>query len=222
MQRHPEARLSADDEVRASARPGARTTETEYSDTGFVIAGLVLERAGGAPVASLMRRDVFNHPGGDGLVLQPTERPRPPIAHGYWYPHGVADPVDASDGGPFVPNRAFAGLGSTAAALAGDVPSVARWGHELLGGRILQPASLKEMTHFRRGGFWEGYGLGLARDTVDDRELWGHSGNGLGMHTELWHLPRENLTVAVTWNDDVLDSVDTPILRTLVRTAVGR
>jgi D-alanyl-D-alanine carboxypeptidase len=219
--RRPEARLGPEDEIRGSPRPGPRTTETEYSDTGFVIAGLVLEAAGGAPVAELMRRDVFNHPGGDGLVLQPAERPRVPIAHAYWYPHGLADPVDTSDGGPFVPNRAFAGLGSTAAAIAGDVPSLARWAHELLGRRILQPGSLAEMTRFRRGGFWEAYGLGLARDSVDGREMWGHSGDGLGMHTELWHLRRENLTVAVTWNDDVLDHGDTPILRALVRTAVG-
>ncbi len=220
--RRPGARLGPEDEVRGSPRPSARTAETEYSDTGFVIAGLVLARAGGAPVSELMRRDVFDHPGGDGLVLQPAERPRPPIAHAYWYPHGVADPVDASDGGPFVPNRSFAGLGSTASALAGDVPSVARWAHELLGGSILKPASLAEMTRFRRGGFWEAYGLGLARDSVDAREMWGHSGDGLGMHTELWHLRRENVTVAVTWNDDVLEAVDTPILRALVRTAVGR
>src|SRR5829696_6652830 len=32
-----------------------------------------------------------------------------------------------------------------------------------------------------------------------------HGGDGLGSHTEFWHLPRERLTLAVSWNDDLLD-----------------
>lgn len=50
------------------------------------------------------------------------------------------------------------------------------------------------------------HGLGLARSRDGDHELWGHGGNGLGNATELWHLPRENVTVAVTWNDDLIGS----------------
>ena len=84
-------------------------------------------------------------------------------------------------------------------------PSLARWGHELFEGRVLRPASLREMTRFRPGAFWEAYGLGLARDSFEDRTMWGHGGDGLGSHTEFWHLPRERLTLAVTWNDDLLD-----------------
>lgn len=50
--------------------------------------------------------------------------------------------------------------------------------------------------------------------------MWGHQGDGLGSHTELWHVPREDLTIAVSWNYDLIDS-DSPILRTLVRAALG-
>ncbi len=82
-------------------------------------------------------------------------------------------------------------------ALAGDVPSLARWGDQLLSGQILNPTSLQEMTRFRRGGFWEATGLGLARDSIDGISMWGHSGNGLGTFTEFWHLPRQRLRVAL-------------------------
>ena len=51
----------------------------------------------------------------------------------------------------------------------------------------------------------DGYGLGLMRDSLHDSVLWGHVGDGLGSHTELWHAPRERLTIAVTWNDDMID-----------------
>jgi D-alanyl-D-alanine carboxypeptidase len=62
------------------------------------------------------------------------------------------------------------------------------------------------------------YGLGVAKAGVDDHVLWGHTGDGLGSHTELWHLPKEELTVAVSWNDDVIDR-DGQILPELVRAA---
>ena len=86
----------------------------------------------------------------------------------------------------------------TAGSLAGDVPSLARWGHALLGGHLLKPASLRAMTRFHPGGGWDAYGLGLAESHIDDHEMWGHTGDGVGTHTELWHLPRENVTIAVS------------------------
>jgi hypothetical protein len=43
------------------------------------------------------------------------------------------------------------------------------------------------------------------RDSLHDHALWGHIGDGLGSHTELWHVPRDRLTIAVTWNDDMVD-----------------
>lgn len=131
----------------------------------------------------------------------------------------MGDPVDAHDGGPLLPSRLWASLATTAGALAGDVPSLARWGHELLDGHIL-PTSLHSMTRFHPGAFWQGYGLGLARDSHDERLVWGHSGDGFGSHTEFWHLPRERLTIAVTWNDDVLER-DGQILPDLLRAALG-
>jgi Beta-lactamase len=61
------------------------------------------------------------------------------------------------------------------------------------------------MTRFHPGAFWQGYGLGLALDTIDGHTMWGHTGDGFGSHTELWHVPADDLTVAVSWNDDTLD-----------------
>ena len=90
----------------------------------------------------------------------------------------------------------------------------------MLGGQVLEPASLREMTRFHNGQHWPGYGLGLASDAANGVELWGHEGDGLGSHTELWHAPRERLTVAMSWNDDDFDG-DPGFLRALVRAALG-
>jgi D-alanyl-D-alanine carboxypeptidase len=217
---HPRLVVSPSQFVVAAGKPGPRTSDAEYSNSGFVLAGIILERAGGAPIAAMARRELFGAPGGDGLALQPAERPAAPRAHSYWYPHSLLNRVDANDGGPVLPRGNVATMVGTAGALAGDVPSLARWGSELLGGRVLQPSSLQEMQRTHPGAFWGGYGLGLAKWSVDDRLMWGHSGDGLGSHSELWYLPKERITIAVAWNDEAIDN-DGQILPGLVRAALG-
>jgi D-alanyl-D-alanine carboxypeptidase len=203
---HPRATVTARQAIAATPRAGPRTHDAVYSNTGFLIAGLILQRAGGQPVAVGMRRELFDHPGGAGLALQPAERAHAPRADSYWYPHGIGGRrADVSDGGPLLPAHSWADVAWTAGALAGDVPSLARWGQELLGGHILKPASLRAMTRFHPGAFWQGYGLGLALDTIDGHTMWGHTGDGVGSHTELWHVPADDLTIAVSWNDETLD-----------------
>ena len=217
---HPRVTPTRRQFVAAAGRPGPRTEGAEYSDAGFVLAGLILERAGGAPIAALTRRDVLSAPGGDGLALQPGERPAPPHAHSYWYPNGLDRQVDFNDRSGLLPRRSLTTMASGAIGLAGDVPSLARWGRELLGGHVLEPSSLQEMQDVHQGGFWAGYGLGLAKWYVDDHDLWGHTGDGIGTHTELWYLPKERVTVAVAWNDHAIDN-DGGIFQALVRAAVG-
>lgn len=204
----------------ATPKPGPRTADAEYSNCGFMIAGIVLARAAGDRVSEAMRREIFSAPGGEGLALQPAERPRSPLAHSYWYPDGPFDPADVSDGSGLAPSRAEATVASTAGALAGDVPSLARWAHALFNGEVISAESLHEMTRFHDGGFWESYGLGLARSRDGDHELWGHGGDAFGSATELWHLPRENVTVAVTWNDDLIGT-EGGFLPSLLHAAIG-
>jgi hypothetical protein len=76
------------------------------------------------------------------------------------------------------------------------------------------------MTRFHVGAFPEGYGLGLARDSIDGHTMWGHPGDGLGSHTELWQLPQQSVTIAVAWNDDLLDG-EAPFVAALVRAALA-
>jgi len=215
-------RLSVGEGLRTLPRPGPRTTEAAYSNAGFEIAGIILARAAREPLGQAMRRRVLSAPGGDGLVFQPAERPHPPLAHGYDYPHGLGDPVDANDNSGWLPRRAFVQFTAGAGGLAGDVPSLARWDHALLGGHLLRPHSLQAMVRFHPtpAGYWLGYGLGVARDSIDGHLMWGHSGDGGGDHTELWYLPRQRLTVAISWNDGATGS-ESLILRTIVRAALG-
>jgi D-alanyl-D-alanine carboxypeptidase len=218
---HPRVTPTRRQFVAAAGKPGPRTEDAEYSNAGFVLAGLILERAGSAPIAALARRNVLSAPGGDALALQPGERLAPPHAHSYWYPNGLGGLADAvNDRSGLLPRRSLTTMASGAIGLAGDVPSLARWGSELLGGHVLEPSSLQEMQDVHQGGFWAGYGLGLAKWYVDDHDLWGHTGDGIGTHSELWYMPKERVTVVVAWNDDAIDN-EGGIFQALVRAAVG-
>jgi D-alanyl-D-alanine carboxypeptidase len=219
--RHPHRPVTPAQVLAATPPPGPRTHEPEYSNAGFILLGVILRRAAGEPVATAMRRELFGAPGGEDLAMQPAERPHPPLAHVYCYPDSGATPVDGKARGHYVPSFAWTDAVSTAGALAGDVPSLARWGHALLGGHILTPASLHSMSRFRRGGPWDGYGLGLALSNIDDRPMWGHTGDGFGTHTEFWHLPRQDITIAVSWNDDALDTRE-PFLSDLLHAVLSR
>jgi D-alanyl-D-alanine carboxypeptidase len=218
--RHPQRPVTARETLAATPPPGHRSIDSEYSNAGFVLAGMILRRAAGEPVATAMRLELFDAPGGDGLSMQTAERPHPPLAHGYFYPESGATPVDVKAAGPYLPSRAWASGVGTAGALAGDVPSLARWGHTLLGGHLLRPASLRAMTRFRPSEFWDGYGLGLALSHIDDRPMWGHTGDGFGTHSELWHVPKRDVTIAVAWNDDALES-DAPFVPDLLHAVIG-
>jgi D-alanyl-D-alanine carboxypeptidase len=103
--RHPRAKVTARDTIAATPRPGPRTRYGVYSNTGFVIAGEILQRAGGQPVAAGMRRELLGHAGGAGLALQPAERAHPPRAHAYWYPRGTGGRrADLSGGSAVLPS----------------------------------------------------------------------------------------------------------------------
>jgi CubicO group peptidase (beta-lactamase class C family) len=49
-----------------------------------------------------------------------------------------------------------------------------QWYKALMGGKVLKPASLKEMTTFVGSG---DYGIGIARTSVNGRTVWQHGGN---------------------------------------------
>jgi D-alanyl-D-alanine carboxypeptidase len=210
--------------VVAAGKPGPRTKDAVYSNAGFVVLGMIIERAAGQPVAEALRREVFDHPGGDGLALQPAQRTHAPRADSYWYPRGLDSRTTSNDGTAFLPSLTWTTMVWTAGALAGDVPSLARWGQALFNGKVVTRESLAEMATFHpvdEPRFWNGYGLGLAKYSFDGHDMWGHTGGSpTGSHTEFWHLLKEDMTIAVTWNDAVIGS-EGGIFQGLVKAANG-
>jgi D-alanyl-D-alanine carboxypeptidase len=181
-----------------------------YSNTNYILLGLVIERATGSTVARELRRRLLAPAGVDAVFMQAEERVRAPVARGYDDVDLDGAPDDLSDGTRTIPNTALASAAWTAGGIAATPEAVARFGDALFGGRLLSRDSLRQMTDFdeelgkgRGGGL--GYGFGLSRFEIPGHEVFGHGGGIPGYRSALWHVRDQGITIAFSWNDGSLD-----------------
>jgi D-alanyl-D-alanine carboxypeptidase len=142
-----------------------------YSNTGYILIGLVLEKVTGQPVQDLVWQRVVRPLHLHGTFLATSARFRGAYAHGYFPPSLTGDGyLDASS---FHPS-----IGWAAGALVSTAPDLARFYQALLSGRLLTPAVLNEMTTTVTGPDYPGIGVGLGIWSVETPcgTVWGHEG----------------------------------------------
>jgi D-alanyl-D-alanine carboxypeptidase len=183
-----------------TAAPGERW---EYSNTNYVLAGLVAERAAGSDYARALRREVLDRHAFPRTVVQPEEHPSGPVAVGYNAPRG--GPVRATPNDGYVPARNVASTAWSAGGMLASAGDLARAAERLFHGDGLSPASRAAMTRFAATGHDPPpqYGLGLARDSFGGEEVWTHGGDINGFHADLAYLPRRGATIAALTNLEV-------------------
>jgi D-alanyl-D-alanine carboxypeptidase len=139
--------------------PGARFS---YSNTNYILLGLIVEAATGHPLAAELRRRIFAP-----LGLHSTSFPASPSINGA-HAHGylVTGKNKLQDVTGVSPSYAWAAGGITSTA-----DDIAKFYAALLGGRLLKPELLREMETTR-----EHYGLGLYQTPGPCGPLWGHDG----------------------------------------------
>ncbi|MFL5835058.1 MAG: serine hydrolase domain-containing protein [Solirubrobacteraceae bacterium] len=179
----------------------------QYSDTGFVIAGILAERATGRQLHEIFRELVFDPLGMDETWLEGHERARnPQPAHHY------SDELDLTTISPTM-DWAGGGLVTTA-------PDLARFVRALWSGQILDPGTLSELTRWTPGASfppghrlrYDRYGLGMGSITVDGVDLVGHTGF-IGAFA--FHAPAYDAVLVGTHNASEVDRW--PLVATLCR-----
>ena len=200
-----------------------------YSNTNYILLGLVIEKATGSTVARELRERVLVPADADAVFMQGEERVRAEVARGYDDVDLDGAPDDLSDGTRTIPNTAMASAAWTAGGIAATPEAVAKFGDALFRGRLLNPDSLRQMTDFdeqlgkgRGGGL--GYGLGISRFEVPGHEVLGHGGGIPGYRSALWHVRDHGITIAFSWNDGNLDPtlVIQPLLDAVVEHVTNR
>ncbi|MBK1636482.1 serine hydrolase domain-containing protein [Rhodovulum adriaticum] len=184
-----------------------------YSDTGYILLGLVIERVTGRPYYDVLHERLL-----DPLALRetrPSDRPDiPGLAVGYTVPgNPFGLPVRTADAAGWLvwdPAVEWTGGG-----LASTAPDLARWGQALFGGTALEAPYLDRLldgvlvapeTPSIR------YGAGVAIYAKTPRgPVYGHGGWIPGYVASLRHYADHGVTVAFQINTDagtVDDSTD--------------
>lgn len=154
--------------------PGARWS---YSNTNYVLLGLIIEKTTGQPLEAQLRKRIFTPLGlrGTSFDTKPSIAGR--YAHGY---ERVGGP-GLQDVGSISPSIYWA-----AGAVVSTADDLARFFRELLSGRLLRPELLREMRTPVLVTPEQQYGLGLYRNRTPcgGGVFWGHGGGAPGYSTE--------------------------------------
>ncbi|MFB9431521.1 serine hydrolase domain-containing protein [Streptoalloteichus tenebrarius] len=146
-----------------------------YSNTNYLLAGLLVERLTGRPYGAEIQRRILR-PLGMVHTSVPGNDPRVPEPHARGYARVDGQDVDATEMNPSLDWAAGEMISTTA--------DLDRFLAALLGGRLTSPASLAAMRETVATGTLFRYGLGLQQvDLPCGRTLFGHGGELLGFLT---------------------------------------
>lgn len=189
--------------------PGA---EHAYSNLGYIVLGLLVEKVSGEPFTRAVQERIAGPLGlrSTGACSGASVASRG--AAGYEERDTLV--VDAPHNEMVAPHAAGV-LCST----AGDL---AAWNRALATGRVVRPASWAAMTTPGGAAAAEGYGFGLRVGSVDGRRMHSHGGVIEGFGAMNAYLPEDSLSVTVLTNLSTRDSEPmSRLLEDVVRAALG-
>jgi len=175
--------------------PGERW---RYSNTGYALAGIVLEKVGGAPLMEVLGQRIFK-PLKMASVLDFDQHS---LARGDATGYSVLGLADPEPATPMAPGWMFGAGG-----LAMTAEDVARWDLALIGRTLLTPSAQRALETDTRlnNGVATRYGLGLVVRMSGDRRVLAHDGGVPGFSSSNLILPEERMAIVVLMNADFGD-----------------
>ena len=170
-------------------------TGFRYSNTNYLLAAMIIEKATGSTLAAEFRKR-FWEPLGLESVRLPLEEPYPEHMAHVW-----GDNFEK--GGTwrditFLPRASHDSIGCPTVFMTAR--DLARWTHALFHGQVLRGESLAEMEAFDGRG---AYGLGLQRFPrlkAAGLRAWGHGGGSIGTEAYMIYLPDRDVCIALMIN----------------------
>ena len=181
---------------RCAATPTAiRATAYRYSNTNYVLLGVIVRKVTGKSPAANIRARFLKPLGLDETFMQGQEPIGRVAAKGYWATSRGY--VGFSDGTRYRPHTSAATVAESAGALLSSVRDISDWQDALLSGDVLEPGSLARMTDLHPRS---GYGLGMRRAWLAGRPGIGHGGSLRGFVSIMYRLPTEDIDVTILTN----------------------
>ncbi len=174
-------------------------TKWQYSNTNFVIAGLIVEKASGEPLLQFLQEKIF------------TPLNMKSVADTDKTKLGDTDPTGYlrfALGPPRPAPKEGSGWLFAAGELAMPAEDLAKWDISIINQKLLKPASYREFETevVLKNGLGTRYGLGVdVRSELGHRSL-SHGGEVSGFTSENVVFPDERVAVVVLTNQDAADA----------------
>jgi CubicO group peptidase (beta-lactamase class C family) len=177
-------------------------TQYQYSNTNYVIAGLIVEKGAGVPFLEFLRARIFV-PLGMGSVADVNEDRL-----------GQTDPIGYlryALGPPRAAPKEGKGWLFAAGELAMTARDLARWNVALLEQKLLAPASFQEMARdvLLKNGLGNRYGLGIGVTMESGRRALEHGGEVSGFTAHNVVFPDDGAAISVLTNQDSTEAAPT-------------
>jgi CubicO group peptidase (beta-lactamase class C family) len=161
-------------------------TKWNYSNSGYVLLGYLIEKISGQSYAEFVQQNIFTPLGMKDSGYDSNSAVIEHRAAGYT--PGKNGPENAGFVNMTVP--------LSAGALYSTTEDLLRWEQGLFGGKLLSPASLAKMTT----PFKQDYAFGLGVSTQNGHKAITHDGGIQGFNTSMTYYPDDKLVVAVLAN----------------------
>jgi D-alanyl-D-alanine carboxypeptidase len=200
--------------------PFTAGTKWEYSDTNYIVLGMVIEKVTGKPYCAELRRRILE-PLGLKQTVPVEGRKVPGLVQGYAGPRNTFGGKEKmlDERGEMIINPQFEWTGGGIASTPSDL---ARWGKMLYEGKAfdasLFPTMVEGVTAPMLGREAK-YGLGVILRPTPHGPTYGHAGFFPGYMTEMMYWPEHKLAVVVQVNTSEARNVRPPLTRWCVELA---
>jgi D-alanyl-D-alanine carboxypeptidase len=189
----------------------------EYSDTNYIVLGMIIEKVGGASYYDQLR--VLLKKRGLSDTVPADSRRVPGLVQGY---AGASNPFGGSDemikDGKFAVNPQFEWTGGGLATTALDL---ARWAKLLYEGKVVDASLMDDLLDGvpAKLGPETKYGLAVIIRPTAHGITYGHSGFMPGYQTDMMYFPQLKSAIAVQVNSSAPRSTGRPLSRFLTEFA---
>ena len=172
-----------------SFKPG---TQFEYSNSGYWLLGMIIERASGETYPDFLQGAVLSRAGLTQTRYCPDTQDYPFAALGY----------ELTDGRPALASRISMTMPFAAGSLCSTAGELVRWSHALRSGVVISAENSARMRQptLLPNGTRTSYGFGFGFDDSRGTDMEGHSGSIPGFMVDLYYLPRQDIDIAVLVN----------------------
>ena len=184
-------------------------TRYQYSNSHYLILGLVIEAVTGKTVGEVMREKFWSPLGLNSMYFGANEIIEGPIATPWRDNDGDGTLENIAD--QFGP--AYHSIFYTAADVFATASDLSNWAHLLFTAQAVSESSRDRMVTFLDldDPIANGYGLGIRRVLLANRNTWGHTGGMRGYGSYMFYDPVSKVSIAMLNNQS--RSVNGPRLR---------